>query len=150
MLLKEFYVDRKVPYFNDYLERYTDMPFLVELRDGGAGKYLRAGRLEAYATVEHPEWKLLVWDGESKRPRMPNGAIGHRWAEQEKGRWNLEMVDGVTGEALSPELSFLDTHDEVVELELDDFGGNGPCGGRCPPDGSPPRTATFLLPRCST
>jgi len=126
VLLKEFYADRQVPYFNDYLRRYTDMPFLVELRDGGAGKYLRAGRLEAYATVEHPEWKLLVWDGESKRPRMPNGSIGDRWAEQEKGRWNLEMVDGVTGEQLSPELSFMQAHDELVELDLDDFGGNGP------------------------
>jgi len=46
VLLKEFYVDREVPYFKSYLERYTDMPFLVELRDGGAGKYVRAGRLE--------------------------------------------------------------------------------------------------------
>jgi nitrate reductase alpha subunit len=125
VLLKEFYTDRQVPFFNDYLERYTDMPFLVELRDGGAGKYLRAGRLPAYADVEHPEWKLLVWDSGSRRPRMPNGSIGHRWAAQEKGRWNLEMVDGVTGEELSPELSFLDAHDEVVELDLDDFGGNG-------------------------
>ena len=125
VLLKEFYADRQVPYFNDYLARYSDMPFLVELRDGGAGKYLRAGRLEAYAAVEHPDWKLLVWDGESKRARMPNGSIGHRWAEQEKGRWNLEMVDGVTGEKLSPELSFLEAHDELVELDLDDFGGNG-------------------------
>ena len=36
------------------------------------------------------------------------------------------MVDGVTGEELSPELSFLEAHDELVELDLDDFGGNGP------------------------
>jgi nitrate reductase alpha subunit len=35
VILKEFYVDRQVPYFIDYLKRYTDCPFLVELvRDG--------------------------------------------------------------------------------------------------------------------
>ena len=31
VILKEFYVDRQVPYFVDYLKRYTDCPFLVEL-----------------------------------------------------------------------------------------------------------------------
>ncbi|MBL1981071.1 hypothetical protein ELI71_32155, partial [Klebsiella pneumoniae] len=31
VLLKECYVLRQVPYFSDYLKRYTDNPFLVEV-----------------------------------------------------------------------------------------------------------------------
>jgi nitrate reductase alpha subunit len=31
VILKEFYVERQVPYFTQYLQQYTDMPFLVEL-----------------------------------------------------------------------------------------------------------------------
>ena len=31
VILKEFHVERQVPYFQDYCRRYTDMPFLVRL-----------------------------------------------------------------------------------------------------------------------
>ena len=31
VMLKEFYVEREVPYFDDYARRYTDMPLLVTL-----------------------------------------------------------------------------------------------------------------------
>jgi nitrate reductase alpha subunit len=126
VLLREFYVERRVPFFDDYLRRFTDMPFLVEIRDGQPGKCLRAGRIEPYADVEHGEWKLLVWDAGSDRPRMPKGTIGFRWGEREKGRWNLEMADGVTGDELAPELSFVDRHDELVQIEFDHFGGESP------------------------
>ena len=55
VILKEFYVDRQVPYFLDYLKRYTDCPFLVELvRDGKgyrAGQLLRANRVARYKDV---------------------------------------------------------------------------------------------------
>ena len=43
VILKEFFVDRQVPYFTQYVSRYTDLPFLVRLveRDGAylAGKF---------------------------------------------------------------------------------------------------------------
>ncbi len=33
--LKEFFVDRQVPYFSEYVKKYTDLPFLVAAREGG-------------------------------------------------------------------------------------------------------------------
>jgi nitrate reductase alpha subunit len=35
VILSEFYRDRQVPYFTDYVKTYTDLPFLVTLREGG-------------------------------------------------------------------------------------------------------------------
>jgi len=32
VILREFFLDRAVPYFQDYCRRYTDMPMLVRLR----------------------------------------------------------------------------------------------------------------------
>ncbi len=122
VILKEFYLDRQVPYFMDYVKKYTDMPFLVELEGLRPGKYLRANTLKPYKGEENGEWKLLVWDKTSARARMPKGTIGFRW-QTEKGKWNLEMKDGVTDEELDPELSFLDKHDSVVQVEFDDFAG---------------------------
>ena len=123
VILQEYYVQRQVPYFMDYLKRYSDMPFLVELQDGKPGRCLRADRLEAYQDTENGEWKLLVWDGASGRPRMPKGTIGFRWAKQEAGKWNLEMKDGLTDDELEPDLSFIERYDTLVELEFDDFAG---------------------------
>jgi nitrate reductase alpha subunit len=124
VLLKEFYVDRQVPYFVDYLKRYTDMPFLVQIEEARPGKYLRANQIPAYRDAENGDWKLLVWDQSSGKPRMPKGTIGFRWAQEDKGKWNLEMQDGLSGERLDPVLSFLDDHEEVLELEFDDFSGS--------------------------
>jgi len=121
VILKEFYVDRQVPYFVDYLKKYTDMPFLVQIDDQRPGKYLRANQVAAYQEVEHGDWKLLIWDGNSNRPRLPKGTLGFRWAENDKGKWNLEPKDGLTDEDLNPQLSFIDSHEAVVQLEFDDF-----------------------------
>lgn len=122
VILKEFYVDRQVPYFMDYVRKYTDMPFLVQIDGERPGKYVRANLLKPYKDQENGDWKLLVWDKNSARPRMPKGTIGYRW-QTEKGKWNLEMKDGATDEDLDPELSFLDQHDSVVKIEFDDFAG---------------------------
>lgn len=122
VILKEFYVERQTPYFMDYVKKYTDLPFLIRIDGKRPGKYLRANLLKAYQNEENGDWKLLVWDGKSGQPRMPKGTIGFRW-QTEKGKWNLEMKDGATGEELDPELSFLEKHDEVLQLEFDDFSG---------------------------
>ncbi|BDG27541.1 nitrate reductase subunit alpha (plasmid) [Thermus thermophilus] len=119
VLLKEFYADREVPYFQDYLKRYTDAPFLVEIKDGRPGRYLRANRLAEYAEEENGDFKLLVFD-EAKGPRMPMGTLGFRW-QKEKGKWNLKLEDPRTGEPLNPRLSLLGVEDEVVLVEFDDF-----------------------------
>lgn len=122
VILKEFYVERQVPYFQDYLKRYTDMPFLVEIKpDGRPGKYLRASQFADFAEVENADWKQMIWDAGRNQPRLPQGTIGFRWAEKEKGKWNLEMKDGVTGEALDPVLTFIDEHDAVAQVTFDDY-----------------------------
>jgi nitrate reductase alpha subunit len=126
VLLTELYRDRRVDYFDQYVKQYTDLPFLVEMTEDGPGRYLRANQLSPYAGVENGDWKLLMWDDEADEPRMPNGTIGYRWADKELGHWNLELFDKVRGEKIRPRLSFLDSHDEVMEVAFDDFGGAGP------------------------
>jgi len=121
VILTEFYVQRQVPYFIDYLKQYTDMPFLIQIDDKRPGKYLRANRVSEYKDIEHGDWKLLIWDENSGRARMPKGTIGFRWGEEEVGKWNLEPKDGLTDEDIAPLLSFAEGHDEVIDLEFDDF-----------------------------
>ncbi|HEX6201326.1 MAG TPA: molybdopterin-dependent oxidoreductase, partial [Thermoanaerobaculia bacterium] len=134
VLLKECHHEQKVPYFLDYTKKYTDSPYLVELHpaaDGAAdgdgdgifkaGQLLRANRLERYAGTEHGDWKFLMWDEGEGRAKMPKGSAGFRWAETEKGNWNLLLEDGVDDSPIRPELTFLESHDEVLQVRLDDF-----------------------------
>jgi nitrate reductase alpha subunit len=125
VLLREFHHERKVPYFLDYAKRYSDAPFLVELRQEGGvwkpGQLLRAGRVAGYAGEEHKDWKFLVFDAKDRRPKMPMGSVGHRWGSG-KGKWNLKLEDGADGSPIDPVLTFLEDADEVLSVHLDDFG----------------------------
>ncbi len=125
VILTEYHVARKVPYFLDYTRRFTDAPYLVELHPKGdafnAGQLLRAGRLDRYAGAEHGEWKFLMWDDNDARPKMPMGASGHRWGT-EQGQWNLKLEDGVDGSPITPQLSFLEAGWGDVPVRFDDFG----------------------------
>ena len=126
VLLTEFHHQKKTKYFQDYGRKYTDSPHLVEItRDENgkahAGQLVRAGRLAKYADEEHGEWKFLMWDEDSKAPKMPMGSSGFRWAT-EKGKWNLLLQDGLDGSEIKPQLTFLEDSDAVVDVELDDFG----------------------------
>ncbi|MBI4186135.1 MAG: nitrate reductase subunit alpha [Chloroflexi bacterium] len=125
VILKEFYVDRQVPSFIDYVKKYTDSPFLVTLEKSGdgyrAGQFLRAREVTRYRDIENGDWKFLIYDRMSGQPRMPKGAIGHRWAKQEAGKWNLEMKDGLDNAELDPTLTFIDDSDEVVPVEFTNF-----------------------------
>jgi nitrate reductase alpha subunit len=125
VILKEFHADRQVPFFADYLRRFTDAPFLVRLlpheRGFRAERLLRASHLEKYAGVENAEWKPLVWDGS---PRLPQGTVGYRWG-QEKGKWNLKPEDALDGSPLNPLLTFLHDRQDAVPVEFPDFAGGG-------------------------
>lgn len=121
VILKEYYADRQVPFFEDYLKRFTDMPFLVRLDGSRPGKYLRASLLKDYKNEENGEWKLLIWDKNSGRPRMPNGTLGFRWSQKPEGKWNLRLEDGKTGDPIDPELTFIHKHDAVQAIEVEDF-----------------------------
>ncbi|MBI4320125.1 MAG: nitrate reductase subunit alpha, partial [Chloroflexi bacterium] len=124
VILKEFHADRQVPYFVDYLKRYTDGPFLVQLDQVGTGykpgRLLRANRLARYQCVENGDWKTLVYDSASGQPRMPKGTVGFRWGE-EKGKWNLQMADGLDDSPIDPELSFLGGQDDVLQVSFYEF-----------------------------
>ncbi len=127
VILKEFHHERKVPYFLDYVKKYTDAPLLVELTptdEAGLyrpGQLLRANRFRQYQDVENGDWKFLMWDKKQDSPKMPMGSVGFRWG-REKGKWNLLLQDGLTGSDIDPELTFLERHDDTVKVGLDDFG----------------------------
>ena len=96
VILKEYYIDRQVPYFIDYVKRYTDLPFLVELeRDGNSykmGRLLRSKRMARYKDIENGDWKMLVIDATTGEPRAPKGQVGDRWGSVH-GKWNLSGED---------------------------------------------------------
>ncbi|GJQ21961.1 MAG: nitrate reductase subunit alpha [Bacteroidia bacterium] len=124
VLLSEFHHKEQTPYFLNYAKRYTDAPHLVELvpQDGAfaAGQLLRANRIKRYAGVENGDWKFLFWDKDSNGPKMPLGSAGFRWGT-EKGKWNLELKDGLDGSSIDPVLTFLDKNDGTVPVRFDDF-----------------------------
>lgn len=123
VILKEFFVEREVPYFTDYVKRYTDCPFLIELEKKGEAlspsRLLRAGALARYAAVENGDWKYVVME-KGGALRMPLGAIGFRW-QKKKGEWNLQMKDGLDGSPIDPLLSLEGAHDEIAQVEFHDF-----------------------------
>jgi len=125
VLLKEFNKDRQVPYFIDYMKRYSDSPFLVKLDKQADGKYrpgklLRASDLETTREVENAAWKMFVIDAASNELRMPKGTVGHRW-QKKKGEWNLKLEDSISGAPIDPMLSLADKYDEAVPVEFSDF-----------------------------
>ncbi|KXV03272.1 nitrate reductase [Gluconobacter potus] len=130
VILREFYLERQVPYFQDYATRYTDLPFLVILDPSDAGqkpgRLLRAADLadDRYHTTE-ADWKPLVWDREQACPAMPRGSAGFRW--ENEGKWNLEPFDAVTGAPLTPSLS-LGESGEMATVLFPYFGGDGRFG----------------------
>ncbi|MFG6113875.1 nitrate reductase subunit alpha [Halobacillus sp. MO56] len=115
VILQEFYIDRHVPYFDFYAKTYTDLPYLITLKNTKHGlkadRFLRASDLSL--TTEKAEWKTVVYDEETKDFAIPNGSIGHRW-DGEKN-WNLLKADKVNNvDTLSPALS-LQGHESKID-----------------------------------
>ncbi|MCF7805154.1 MAG: nitrate reductase subunit alpha [Candidatus Marinimicrobia bacterium] len=125
VILSEFHHKKQTSYFQDYIKRYSDSPFLVEMSKDGdhfeAGQLLRAGRLSQYTDEENEEWKFLMWDEEENRPKMPMGSSGHRW-EEAGGKWNLKLEDGKDGSKIHPQLTFLDDSENTASVRFDNFG----------------------------
>ncbi len=125
VILKEYHVDRKVPYFIDYVKRYTDCPFVVELIQEGdhfvPGRMVRANRIAKYSNVTNGDWKFLNYDTNSGELVSPKGTMGYRW-DDKKGNWNMKYEDGETDQVYDPELSFIDKHDKVVQVEFVEYG----------------------------
>ncbi|TGV12668.1 molybdopterin-dependent oxidoreductase, partial [Mesorhizobium sp. M4B.F.Ca.ET.143.01.1.1] len=67
VILREYYLDRTVPYFDDYARKYTDLPFLVRLteRDGRLvpERLLRTSEIAGgLGESNNPEWKTVAID----------------------------------------------------------------------------------------
>src|SRR5699024_11362706 len=68
VVLKEFFVDRSTPFFNNYVTTFTDLPFLVRLdkADDGTwrpGKFLLSADFDnPESSAENPEFKPAVLD----------------------------------------------------------------------------------------
>ncbi len=93
VVLKEFFVDRQVPRFMDYCSRFTDLPFLVTLREkDGAyvpGKFLTADALGDAG--EGASFKTVLLDRATGAPAVPNGSLGFRFTDSGAGSWNLDL-----------------------------------------------------------
>ncbi|WP_251552203.1 nitrate reductase subunit alpha [Neobacillus muris] len=117
VILKEFYVDKETPYFQEYAKQYTDLPFLILLQkqqNGGyrSDRFMRASDLSG--NHELGEWKTVVWDDTSNDFAIPNGSEGFRWDKSQK--WNLDL------ENINPRMTFIHDSDESALVEFPYFG----------------------------
>ncbi|MFN8258066.1 MAG: nitrate reductase subunit alpha [Bacteroidales bacterium] len=125
VVLKEYHFIKKTPYFINYVKKYTDSPFLVELvNENGKyvpGKMLRANRISKYKEIENGDWKFLNIDEESGNFVCPGGSSGHRW-DKKDGNWNMKFEDAEDGTKYEPLLSLIDKSDDVYQVEFIEFG----------------------------
>ena len=84
VILREFFVDRQVPYFRDYVRRFTDLPFLVRLEETDGvyrpGKFLTAADLAQFAHTGR---------------RVAGNACSNR--SQRLGKWSQHRRSAVHG-----------------------------------------------------
>ncbi len=118
VVLKEFFIERQVPRFIDYVKKYSDLPFLISLkeRDGAwvPDKFVTAADLGD--TGEGADFKTVMVDSETGKPHVPKGSLGFRFGESGKGKWNLDL------EGVDPALSFYGASgSEGVEVLLPRF-----------------------------
>ena len=125
IILKEAHHEKQTPYFLDYVAKYTDSPFLVELKKTGdaytPGKLLRANRVEKFKSAEHVDWKFLNIDQETGRLVCPRGSVGHRW-DSKDGNWSTLTIDGEDNTDYYPLLTLLNKQDAVFQVEFTEYG----------------------------
>ena len=138
VILKEFYIDRRSAYFDDYARRYTDLPMLVTLKaqqlpDGSTvmvpDRYLRASDFaDRLGQDNNPEWKTVALDQRGEAV-LHNGSIGFRWGPEgrgDAGRWNLEPRDARREDEVRLKLSLLEdgaAAPETATVGFPYFGG---------------------------
>ncbi|MCC8995192.1 MAG: nitrate reductase subunit alpha [Candidatus Contendobacter sp.] len=130
VILREFHLDGKSEYFNQYVRETTDFPYLVMLdsREDGSyvnSRFLRAADLSDNAgQANNPEWKTLAFDEKSGNLIVPNGSIGFRWGEKDGmvGKWNLEPKEALSGAETQLRLSVNEIRDQVVPVAFPYFG----------------------------
>ncbi|MGV0792269.1 nitrate reductase subunit alpha [Mycolicibacterium sp. XJ1819] len=117
VILSEFFVRQRVPFFVDYVRQYTDLPFLVKLeeRDGALvpGKMLTAEDLGQQ--VDNAAFKPVLLDGATDTVAVPHGSLGFRYGEDGVGKWNLDLGD------LVPALTVRTEDGPTAEIRLPSF-----------------------------
>jgi nitrate reductase alpha subunit len=117
VILTEFYRDRKVDYFTDYVKKYTDLPFLVTLRKNGDAyvpdKFLTAADLGR--DQEAAAHQTVLMDSATGAPVFPNGTLASRYSKSGEGKWNLDL------EGVDPALTMLGRGGEPVAVDLPRF-----------------------------
>jgi nitrate reductase / nitrite oxidoreductase, alpha subunit len=129
VILSEFFRDRQVPYFTDYVKTYTDAPFLVTLRSRGDGyvpdRFLTAadlGETLPDSMGEGAAHKTVLLDVTGE-PKAPNGSLGFRFTKAGLGKWNLDL------KGADPLLTLYGRHDEAVPVDLPRFDAGPTEGG---------------------
>ncbi|WP_084262348.1 nitrate reductase subunit alpha [Actinomadura formosensis] len=133
VVLSEFFRDRQVPYFTDYVKTYTDLPFLVTLEEHGdavrPGRFLTAAELgDAGEGAAH---KPVLLDARTGEPVAPNGTLGFRFTASGEGRWNLELG------GVDPLLTLYGRHEDALPVELPRFDAGATEGGEAVRRGVP-------------
>ena len=89
VILTEFFRDRQVPYFTDYVKTYTDLPFLVTLRERGDA--LRAGPVpdrrgpRRTTRAKARRTRPCCWTRRPASRVVPNGTLGFRYSDAGPG-----------------------------------------------------------------
>lgn len=127
VVLKEYHHEKKSPYFIEYVKKYTDSPFLVELEDNNGnykpGRLVRANRISEYKDINNGEWKFLNLDSKSGKLVVPKGTIGQRW-DSKQGNWNLKYENETDNKEYDPVLSLAGSNDKILQVEFIEFGLN--------------------------
>lgn len=122
VVLREFFLERSTPYFQDYVRKYTDLPFLITVDDGAdgvavPGKFLTAADLGS--SEEGAEFRTVVLDSDGS-PVVPNGSLGDRFGENGTGRWNLDLG------GVEPLLTLYGRTDDAAAVQFPRFDSDVP------------------------
>src|SRR5574337_334877 len=125
VVLSEFFRDRQVPYFQSYVKTYTDLPFLVTLRqrDGSyvPDRFLTAANLGE--TGEGAAHRTVLLDSATGEPFFPNGTVADHFLPGGKGKWNLQLGDH------DPLLTLYGRYPDSVTVDLPRFDVGATEGG---------------------
>ena len=120
VILREFHLDKPSEYFKEYCRQYSDMPFLVRLKEKDGhyvpDRFVRASDFSKNMNEKNnPEWKTIAIDEKTGDVVVPEGSIGFRWGEE--GKWNIAK-----SEDHELQLGFGENHDEIVSAAFPYFG----------------------------
>ncbi len=121
VILKEFFIDRQVPRFVDYVKKYTDLPNLVSLREREPGVYVPSRFVTAADLGDDGEGaklKTVLVDSATGKTVVPNGSLGFRYTDSGKGKWNLDLGE------VDPALSLFGEGADSVAVDLPRFDVN--------------------------